>query len=225
MNRAAPEPKANMGRPEPRIDGRLKVTGEARYGSDFAVSNPAYAFLITSTISKGRINQIDQREARAVPGVLEIFTHENVKGLNEVKFSTGGGGETTSWQDLGPEIGHDGQIIGMVVADTYEAAQEAASLVKASYSEEKPSATFGSSGVSMQNAADASERAKKLPQAGDADTALKSADVAVDAQYSTPTQHHNPIELFTTTCVWRDGELTVYEPSQFVYGLKNTLAQ
>ncbi|HEY2755536.1 MAG TPA: xanthine dehydrogenase family protein molybdopterin-binding subunit [Pseudolabrys sp.] len=225
MNRAAPEPKANMGRPEPRIDGRLKVTGEARYGSDFAVSNPAYAFLITSTISKGRINQIDQREARAVPGVLEIFTHENVKGLNEVKFSTGGGGETTSWQDLGPEIGHDGQIIGMVVADTYEAAQEAASLVKVSYSEEKPSATFGSSGVSMQNAADASERAKKLPQAGDADTALKSADVAVDAQYSTPTQHHNPIELFTTTCVWRDGELTVYEPSQFVYGLKNTLAQ
>ena len=79
MNRAAPEPKANMGQPEPRIDGRLKVTGEARYGSDFPVSNPAFAFLVTSAIAKGRIERIDLADAKSVPGVLEIFTHENTR--------------------------------------------------------------------------------------------------------------------------------------------------
>ena len=51
MSNAAPEPKENMGKPEPRIDGRLKVTGEARYGSDFPVADPAYAFLVTSAMS------------------------------------------------------------------------------------------------------------------------------------------------------------------------------
>ena len=52
-----------------------------------------------------------------------------------------------------------------------------------------------------------------------------AADVTIDAEYATPTQHHNPIELFTTTCVWNDDKLTIYEPSQFVYGLKNGVAQ
>jgi xanthine dehydrogenase YagR molybdenum-binding subunit len=64
-----------------------------------------------------------------------------------------------------------------------------------------------------------------LPQAGDADAAIAAAEVRLDAEYGTPTQHHNAIELFTTTAVWRDGELTIYEPSQFVYGQKNSVAQ
>jgi xanthine dehydrogenase YagR molybdenum-binding subunit len=225
MSRAAPEPKANMGRPEPRLDGRLKVTGEARYGSDFAVSNPAFAFLITSPISKGRITSIDVSEAKAVPGVLEIFTNENVKGLKEVKFSTSGGGATSSVQGLGPEIFNDGQIIGMVVADSFETAREAAYRAKFTFATETPSATFGSPGVTEEDASKVNERAKGLPQAGDAEAAFASADVKLDVEYGTPTQHHNAIELFTTTCVWRDGEMTVYEPSQFVTGLKTSVAQ
>ena len=225
MNRAAPAPAANMGAPVPRYDGRQKVTGEARYGSDFPVSNPAYAFLITSPIAKGRITGIDLTEARAVPGVLEIFTHQNTGELREVKFSGGGSGSTTSWQTMGPEIGHDGQIIAMVVADTFEAAREAAYLAKFSYSEEAPSASFGSPGVADEDAGKASERAKDLPQAGDPEAAIALAEIKLDAEYGTPTQHHNPIELFTTTCVWKNDELTVYEPSQFVYGLKNNLAE
>jgi xanthine dehydrogenase YagR molybdenum-binding subunit len=225
MSRAAPDPKANMGKPEPRLDGRLKVTGEARYGSDFPVSNPAFAFLITSPIAKGTITGIDLGTAKAVPGVLDIFTHENVKGLKEVKFSTGGGGATSSVQGFGPEIFHEGQIVGMVVADTYEAAREAAYLAKFSFAPETPSATFGSPGVTDEDASKANERAKDLPQAGDAEAAFASAEVKLDADYGTPTQHHNAIELFTTTCVWRDGEMTVYEPSQFVTGLKNSIAQ
>jgi len=225
MNRAAPAPLANMGQPEPRIEARLKVTGEARYGSDFAVSNPAYAFLVTSDIAKGQITSMDLAEARMVPGVLEIFTHENTAELKPVKFGGGGGGATTSIQGFGPDIKHDGQIVAMVVADTFEAAREAAYRMHIAYKADTPSATFNSPGTTEEDASKVNERAKDLPQAGDAEAVYQTAEVKLDAEYGTPTQHHNSIELFTTTAVWRDGELTIYEPSQFVYGLKGSIAQ
>jgi len=107
-----------MGKPEPRLDGRLKVTGEARYGSDFVVSNPAYAFLVTSPIAKGRIESMDLRTAKAVPGLLEIFNYENTGELKDIKYAKGGGGPTSSIQGFGPLIQYGGQIVALVVADT-----------------------------------------------------------------------------------------------------------
>jgi xanthine dehydrogenase YagR molybdenum-binding subunit len=222
MTVAAPEPKANMGRPEPRYDARLKVTGQARFGSDVPVSNAAYAFLVTSAIAKGRIKKLDLAQARAVPGILDIFTHENTSEIKPGKF---GAGASTSIDNLGPEIVHDGQIIAMVVADTFEAAREGAYKVKATYAVETPSATIDSPGIKIEDATQVSKQHSKLPNKGDANVALAGADVVVDAEYATPTQHHNPLELFTTTCVWSGNRLTIHEPSQFVYGLKNAVAQ
>jgi xanthine dehydrogenase YagR molybdenum-binding subunit len=221
MSNAAPEPKENMGKPEPRIDGRLKVTGEARYGSDFPVANPAYAFLVTSAIAKGHIEALDLGAAKAVPGVLEIFHHKNSGELREIPYKPGGGGPTSSIQDFGPEIKYGGQIVALVVADTFEAAREAAHKVQVTYRAEQPSATFSSSGVSEEDIS----KQKDVPQAGDAETTYSAAEVKLEAEYETPTQHHNPIELFTTTCVWQDDELTIYEPSQFMYGLKANAAK
>ncbi len=220
MPKAAPEPLSNMGKPEPRLDGRLKVTGEARYGSDFVVSNPAYAFLVTSRIAKGRIESMDLRAAKAVPGVLEIFNYENTGELKDIKYARGGGGPISSIQGFGPRIDYGGQIVALVVADTFEAAREAAHMVRVNYESEPPSASFDSRGTTSESVA-----SEGLPQAGDAEQAFAAADVRLEAQYETPTQHHNPIELFTTTCVWRDNQLTIYEPSQFVYGLKANLAK
>src|SRR6266567_1920402 len=219
MPKAAPDPLSNMGKPEPRLDGRLKVTGEARYGSDFVVGNPAYAFLVTSSIAKGRIESMDLRDARTVPGVLEIFNHENTGELKDIKYAKGGGGPTSSIQGFGPQIQYGGQIVAMVVADTFEAAREAAHKVRVSYQPDQPSATFDSLGISEQQFNDG------LPQAGDAEQAYGTADVQLETRYETPTQHHNSIELFTTTCAWRDNQLTIYEPSQFVYGLKANAAK
>ena len=217
MNRAAPEPKANMGEPVPRLEARLKVTGEARYASDMPVNNPAYAFLVTSAIAKGTITNIDLNEAWAVPGVLDIFTHENTGELKQLKYGAGGGANS-SIQDLGPKIQHDGQIVAMVVADTFEVAREGAHRMKISYDAEIPSASFGAKGPT-----EAAVK-KEHPKAGDAVKAFDDAEVKLEAAYGTPAQHHNPIELFTTTAVWNNGELTIYEPSQFMYGLKNNAA-
>src|ERR1700685_1818268 len=220
-NAAAPDPKENMGAPVPRYDARLKVTGEARYPADVPVGNPAYAVLVTSTIAKGRIERLDIDEARAVPGVLDILTAENTGALKPAKF---GASSSTSIQDLGPDIQHDGQIIAVVLADTFEAANEAAFAVKTSYTEATPSATFGSQGWTQEDATKVSEQHQHLPQAGDAAAAIAGADVSIDVEYETPIQHHNPMELFATTCVWSGDQLTIYEPTQFVYGLKNSVA-
>ena len=222
FNASAPKPGANMGEPVPRYDARLKVTGEARYPADVPVANPAYAVLVTSAVAKGCIERLDLEEARAVPGVLDILTNESTAELKPAKF---GEGSCTSIQSLGPEVQFGGQIIAVVVADTFELASEAAHKVKVSYAESKPAATFGSEGLTEQDATKVSKEHRHLPEAGDAKAAIAGADVTIEAEYGTPTQHHNPIELFATTCTWSGEHLTVYEPSQFVYGLKNGVAQ
>ena len=226
MTTAAPEPKLNMGPPAPRLDARLKVTGEARYAADFPVSNPAFAFLVLSPIAKGRIVGFDLNEARGVAGVLDILTHENTAiAVKPTKFFGAGGRASTSIRPLSsPQIWHDGQIIAVVVAETFEAARDAAYKVRARCQAEPASATFDSPGTATEAAADVSKEHKD-PQVGDAAGAFASADVKIDAEYSTPTQHHNPIELFATTCVWSDDQLTIYEPSQFVHGLKYEIAE
>jgi xanthine dehydrogenase YagR molybdenum-binding subunit len=220
-NAAAPQPKENMGAPAPRYDARLKVTGEARYPADMPLANPAYAVLVMSTIARGAIKDLNLEDALAVAGVLDILTKDNTSALNPVKF---GEGSCTSIEQLGPEVFHSGQIIAVVVADTFEAANEAARLVKVSYDEQTPAATFGAPGLREADATKESQAHKHLPQAGDAAAAINGAEVTIDVEYATPTQHHNPIELFSTVCAWTGDQLTVYEPSQFVYGLKNGVA-
>jgi xanthine dehydrogenase YagR molybdenum-binding subunit len=211
---------SKLGKPTTRIDGIAKVTGTARYASDEPVANPAFAYLITSNIARGRIRSFDLVEARAVPGVIDIVTYENVGAGFDKAMGPDGGPTTTTLESN--QIWHDGQIIGIVVAETYEAAREAANRSKVNYDEDAPSATFDSPGVTSEP-----HRAEKSPdpKKGDAEAAYSNAPVKIEAKYSTPAQHHNPIELFTVTCEWKDGKLTIYEPSQFMWGTKASAAK
>ncbi len=225
MSEQAPAPLENMGQPAPRIDGRLKVTGQARYGSDFQVSRPAYAYLVTSTIARGTITGFDNSEARKVPGVLLIMTHENTKVPGAFKFFGSGGEAATAKKPLDSNrIDYGGDYVALIVAGTFENAREAAQRFKVKYDAETPTATMDQPGIQVREAAKISPKHKD-PEAGNAGEALTQSEVVVDAEYYTPAQHHNPIELFTTTCAWNGDELTVYEPSQFVIGMKNGLAQ
>src|SRR5260370_16292352 len=85
-NPAAPTPQANMGEPAVRLDARLKVTGEARYPSDMPVGNPAYAYLVTSPIARGRIERLALGAALAGPPVLDILTQDNTGELKNLPF-------------------------------------------------------------------------------------------------------------------------------------------
>jgi xanthine dehydrogenase YagR molybdenum-binding subunit len=218
MSAAAPLPRDNQGAPLPRIDARLKVTGEARYAADIAVANLAYAVLVTSDIARGSVTALHLESARRYPGVLGIVSYEDAAALDKPAFGMG------SYTSLGPlhsrEIFHDGQIMALVVAETFQAAEAAAALVTADYARERPSADLDSVGTEELPAAGKVTMLKEDPKVGDFDQAYEAAAVRIDAEYRTPTQTHNPIELFSTTAVWSDGQLTVYEPSQSVYGFR-----
>lgn len=222
MSAAVPPPRENQGQPAARIDARLKVTGEARYAADTPLPNLAHAVMVTSDIACGSVTAIHLDAAKAVPGVLAVLSYGDVDQLKKPKFGN------ASFTSLAPlhekKIWHDGQIMALVVADTFEAAQEAADKVTADYEEEKPSASLISADTETIPAKGNTEKHKEDPAVGDFDAAFRDAPVTVDARYSTPTQHHNPIELFSTTAAWADGKLTVYEPSQNVYGFREQIA-
>ena len=208
-----------------RIDGPLKVTGAARYASDMGVANPAYAYFHTSAIALGSIVAIDEREARALPGVIDIMTWKNSAGqFKTVKlFSEGGWASTTIMPLQSAEIRHDGEIVAVILAESYEAARDASHRLKVRYSERDPTATFGDRGLGAEDAKEADPRFEHA-KVGDAAKAFSAAPVKIDQRYATPIQHHNPIELFTTTAVWEGDQLTIYEPSQYMVGMQHGVA-
>jgi xanthine dehydrogenase YagR molybdenum-binding subunit len=226
MSIAAPEPKANMGQPIPRYDAVAKVTGKAEYAADMALVRPAYAYLVTSSIARGRIDGFDLAAAKQVRGVIDIVTHENAEKLKDAKLFSNGGHASTTIQPLkSAAIAQDGQIVAVVLAESFEAAREAAHLVKVTYTAASPTASFDSPGTTSAPAKGQTARFKEDPKVGDFAEAFGRAEVKLDAAYETPTQHHNPMELFATSCVWNGDRLTIYEPSQYVYGLKNGVAE
>jgi xanthine dehydrogenase YagR molybdenum-binding subunit len=226
MSVAAPDPKANMGQPVPRYDAVAKVTGRARYAADVSLANRAFAYLVTSAIAKGHVDSFDLTDAKKVRGVIDIVTHENAEKLKDAKLFSNGGYTSTTIQPLkSADIAHDGQIIAVVVAETFEAAREAAHRVKVSYGEDKPTASFDSIGTTAARAKGQLAQFKDDPKVGDFAKAFEQAEVKVTASYETPAQHHNPMELFATSCVWNGDSLTIYEPSQYVHGLKNGVAE
>jgi xanthine dehydrogenase YagR molybdenum-binding subunit len=209
-----------FGKPVSRIDGIAKVTGAARFASDEPVAKPAYAYLVTSSIARGKIASFGLVKARAVRGVLDILTYENVGSL--VKTAQGPDGKPTTTSLENAQIWHSGQIVAIVVADTFESAREAANKVVVNYAELRPSGTFDAMGVQVEphKPEEGSD-----PKVGNADRAFDSAPFKFEGHYDTPTQHHNPIELFTTTCAWDGLKLTIYEPSQYMWGTKSSAAQ
>ena len=167
MTTAAPEPKANMGQPIPRYDAVAKVTGSAEYAADVPLARPAYAYLITSAIAKGRIDAIETEDAKKIRGVVAIVTHENAEKLKDAKlFNDGGHASTTNQPLKSADIAEEGQIIGIVLAETYEAAREAANRVRVSYTAIKPATTLDSPGTTSAPAKGQVSRHKDDPKVG-----------------------------------------------------------
>ena len=216
----------NVGKPIPRYDGPLKVTGGAKYAAEFGGTEVLHGYVASAKIAKGRILAIDTRAARAVPGVVAIFTHENsLKGSQTDK----------DWQDMvAPPgvplhpLGDDrvmfaGQPIAMVVADTFEAARYAATLIAADYAEEPYGTDLY---VEQAQSYDPPEKREGVPPPpdprGDAKAEFDKAPIKVREHYGTAIEHHNPMELFAAAAFpTGDGGVKVYEKTQ---GVQNTQA-
>lgn len=215
-----------IGQPVKRVDGYDKVTGKAKYAAEFNVPNLLYGFVVSSAIAKGTIRRIDTRAALALPGVMQVFTHENRP--------------RTAWfdmsykdQDAPPgspfrplhddQVKYSGQPIALVVAETFEVARYAASLIETTYDEESHITDLEDH---LHEARDPEPGVmnllKPLPPKprGNADEALAQAPFSIKAHHVHGPQHHNPMEMFGTTVVWEkedtDGtpHLTIYDKTQ-----------
>ena len=190
---AAPAPVGNMGQPIPRYDARAKVTGKAVYAADMALPDVAYAYLLSSRIAKGRIKSFDLKAARALPGVLDILTYQTIGGdIRKVKYFTEGGPASNSVVPLGSaEIAYAGQTIAVVLAETLEVAQDAASQIGVEYEEQPSAGTFDSKGTLEQELAEQNKKHDD-PKVGDFGAAYDASPIKFDASYSTPNSASQP---------------------------------
>lgn len=196
----------------PRIDAREKVLGRALYAADIALDRLLHAMTVPATIAKGRVTAIDTALALAEPGVVRIFTHEDFADIAVTPATLGG--NQPGLQPMTDTVIHfRGQPVALVVAETLEAAYEAARLVRVSYRAEPFTTAMDEQG------ADA-EPYEITAEAGDAHAALQAAEVTIDGVYTQAQNHHNPIELISTTAYWRAGRLTILEGTQNTSAIK-----
>jgi len=214
------------GKPLDRVDGRLKVTGAAHYSAEIPMQNIAYAALIGSTIARGSIKSIDTSVAEKSPGVLAILTHLNApKFVKLSTFATGGAGAENRIPLTDGTIYHSGQYIGVVIADTFEQATHAAHLVRVSYEEKPPITDIESQrerAILPKGKVGFTKEADTMR--GDIEQGLAQAEVRIEQTYITPTEHHNPMEPHATTAVWEGDKLTVYDATQYTFGVRTSLA-
>ncbi|MCF3934021.1 xanthine dehydrogenase family protein molybdopterin-binding subunit [Acuticoccus sp. M5D2P5] len=195
-----------------RIDARDKVLGRPLFAADIPLRGLLHAMTTPARIAKGRITAIDTMAAAAVPGVVRVFTHEDFADLRVTPATLGG--NQPGFQPLtGTEIVFRGQPVALVVAATLEAATEAAELVEVTYEAAPFTATMDEPGAEPQPYETAVE-------AGDAAAAMASAEVTVDVEYRHPQNHHNPLEMISTTAHVEDGRLIVREGTQNTNALK-----
>ncbi|MCI0466438.1 MAG: xanthine dehydrogenase family protein molybdopterin-binding subunit, partial [Beijerinckiaceae bacterium] len=178
--------ETNVCKPGMRIDAVAKITGRAKYAADYLLPGSAHAVLVTSAIALGSIEAIDVAEARAVQGALEIYTYLNCAGkVQKPDLFTGSGFASTTILPLDSgRIWHDGQIVAMAVAETFEAAREAAFRVKISYHATQASATLDAAGAETRALASLKSGYVDIAT-GDAAEGLAAADVRINANYET----------------------------------------
>src|SRR3984893_4521457 len=209
-----------------RKDGYLKVTGQARYAADHPTKNLTHAVAICSTIGHGRVASIDSSEAEKAPGFLAILHHGNTlklfRPVNNFMTASKPGEIRVVFED--DKVHYSGQYLAVLVAETLQQAQHAASLVKITYESSPP---VLETEKAMHTVYDPAEffGEKLAVERGDAVSALQSAAVKHQAEYFTPTEHHNPMEPSASIAMWNGDELTLWETTQWVMGARNTVAE
>jgi len=216
-----------IGLPVDRVDGPLKVTGAATYAADTKVEHALYAVMVQSTISRGRIREIDERAARAVAGVVEVLTYKNAPRITPtgIDFAVPTvfveGGLMPLQTD---DVRYWGQHVAAVIATTFEAARTAAARLAIAYDAHEPELALDERARARMQRVEAFFGRPLNVERGDVDAAFASATTIVDATYTTPAETHNALEPSATVAIWHGDGLTVYDSTQWVKGAQLTLA-
>lgn len=211
----------SVGKSVSRLEGKLKVTGAARYAGEYSVPDLLYGYVVNSTITKGKIISIDAGAAKALAGVVEVLTHENRPKLAwfDLQYADMDAPPGLVFKPLyDADIKYNGQPIALVIASDFETARYAATLVRFTYSEEPFETCLDTNLGKARDAKKGFASLLKPPPpkpTGDFEKAFSDAAVKVESEYRHSAEHHNPIELFATTTVYEgDGKLTIYDKTQ-----------
>ena len=217
-----------LGKPLRRVDGEVKVKGNAPFAAEFHFEDVAHAVPVHSTIAKGKVSRMNTDRAKRAPGVLEIFTHNNMPRMAApplVDFRDLKKGMAASdlpiLQDA--SVHWDGEPIAVVVAETLEQAEYAASLVDVEYETAPATVSFNATKSQAFTPPDVMGEPAVL-NIGSVEKGMQEAHVTVDQVYLTPRYNHNAIEPHASIAFWEDGRLVVLDASQSVYTLSRTLA-
>ena len=208
---------ALVGAPIDRVDGRLKVTGAAKYSAEITLPGLAYGVMVLSTAASATA-QVDADAARRAPGVIAVMTPQNAP---RVDSGGKGAGDRTLMVLQDDLVRYDRQPVAVVVADTFERATDAAAMVRVRYTAAAAATRFDAAAECKPASGGRAVDKHK----GDAAAALAQAAVKVDRTYVVPVEHHNPMEPHATVAQWDGDHLTVYEATQGVMNTRRKLAQ
>lgn len=219
-----------LGRPLPRVDGPLKVSGRATYAYEHAgQGEAAYGMIVGAGVPAGRILSIDTTEASQVPGVLLVMTHLNAPEQADYVDFPKLPSPFASYAVARPVLVDDrvryhGEPVAFVVADSFEAARDAAARVQVTYE----AAPFATRVKAKAQEAYAPKTVRDLfdtdSSIGDFAAAFAEAPVKVDAVFDTPFQHHNAIEPNSSMAVWDGKLMTVYTSTQLAMDCQEVIA-
>ncbi|MDP1028520.1 xanthine dehydrogenase family protein molybdopterin-binding subunit [Sphingomonas sp. KR1UV-12] len=209
MNEPVPESLLDTGaqgvisRPLDRVDGPLKVSGTATYAAEYAVPGLVHGVLVGAKIGHGKVLAIDVEAAKRVPGVIDVVVDFDTF----IRNAQQGGEEGAPTQGV-KQVDYFGQIVAIVLADTYEAAREAALSLPVEYEYKAGTYDF----EAHKDEAETPPRGLIPPHysQGDPDTTYDAAPVKLDVTYVTPSQNSAAMEPHASIAMWEDDALTLY---------------
>ena len=216
-----------VGQPMDRVDGRLKVTGRATYAHEYKTEKPvAYGVILGATIAKGRVHALDVAAAKKAPGVLAVLTYENAPVQPEFGPARLTGNR---FQRARPYLGDDrvrhwGEPVALVVAESFEAARSASSLIEVGYEAEQPVIGLSEHRGDAYAPPFINVGMKTDTDHGDFEAAFGRAPVRVEAEYRVAQQHHMALEPHASIASWNGDELTLVTATQTVSNTRASVA-
>ena len=205
-----------VGKPINRIDGSLKVSGQAHYSAEIHLDNKAYGVLVGATIAKGQVENIDSSSLDGIPNIIKVVTDPK----HFLRNSQQGGLKKAPKQGA-TEIFYHGQPIAVVIAETFEAATEGANALKITYKDETDQAALNfTKELSNAHAVDEKKGSDKNYVQGDPEQGLIDSDVTLDRFYHTPSQNSSAMEPHVTLAHWEDDKLILYTANQMLASCK-----
>ncbi len=206
-----------LGAPVERVEGHEKVAGQAVYAYENSPDGVAYAVIVPAAIAKGVVASVDAAAALALPGVFGVLWAGNAPELADAQ------GELAVLQS--PRVAYRGQIVAAAVADSLETARHAAALVRVVYEAAAHDVELRADHPGLYRPEKVNPNFATDTEDGDVEAALAGAEVVLDATYTTPAQHNNPMEPHAAVAAWKGGGLVLHDSTQGAWQAAQTIAR